>query len=257
AHVHAHRVGGAAELGVDRRQRRLGLFLGVVVGTGHRRRVGHQQRLGVGRLVVDRDAHVAEGADDRLDRLGVDQIFRQVVVDLGVGEEAAILALLDQLLGLGARGFALLFGDALAAAELLQQLLFLGAIAALGLGRRDGDALGHLGDDLGLVTLVESLDLSVEQVFGLGAGFGRRGRSPALRALGAPCAPGAPGALRRCPTLFGLCALRALLGLAGRLPRLGLGARELRFRPGDGSGLDLAQRLEQRLLAGGTAGARL
>ena len=99
AHVHAHRVGGAAEFGIDRRERGLGLLLDVLVGLGHRLGVGgDEQRLLVGRLVVDLDAHVAEGGDDGFDLLGIDQIVGQVVVDLGVGEEAALLAELDQVL---------------------------------------------------------------------------------------------------------------------------------------------------------------
>ena len=36
AHVHAHRVGGAAEFGIDRRERGLGLLLDVLVGLRHR-----------------------------------------------------------------------------------------------------------------------------------------------------------------------------------------------------------------------------
>ena len=68
-------------------------------GCGHRLGVGgDEQRLLVGRLVVDLDAHVAEGGDDGFDLLGIDQIVGQVVVDLGVGEEAALLAELDQVL---------------------------------------------------------------------------------------------------------------------------------------------------------------
>ena len=99
AHVHAHRVGGAAEFGVDGRERGLGLLLDVLVGLRHRLGVGgDEQRFLVGRLVVDLDAHVAEGGDDRFDLLGVDQVVGQVVVDLGVGEEAALLAELDQVL---------------------------------------------------------------------------------------------------------------------------------------------------------------
>jgi len=46
AHVHAHRVGGAAELGVDGGQRRLGFLHGLLVR--HRRRgFGHEQILGL------------------------------------------------------------------------------------------------------------------------------------------------------------------------------------------------------------------
>jgi hypothetical protein len=65
---------------------------------------GHQQVLGGGRLVEDLDAHVVEGADDRLDLLGVHHVVGQVVVDLGVGEEAAFLAQRDQVLQARATG---------------------------------------------------------------------------------------------------------------------------------------------------------
>ena len=64
--------------------------------------------LGVGRLVVDLDAHVAEGRDDGLDLLGVDQVVGQVVVDLRIGEEAALLAELDQVLQARAAGLGVL-----------------------------------------------------------------------------------------------------------------------------------------------------
>ncbi len=105
AHVHAHRVGGAAELGIHGRKRGLGLLLDIFIGLRHRRRVGgDQQLLLVGRLVVDLDAHVAERGDDRFDLLGIDQIVGQVVVDLGIGEEAALLAELDQVLEARAPG---------------------------------------------------------------------------------------------------------------------------------------------------------
>src|SRR5690606_23079878 len=63
------------------------------------------QRFGIGRLVVDRDAHVAERADDAVDGFGVDQVVGQMVVDLAVGQVAAVLAQLDELLEPVATGF--------------------------------------------------------------------------------------------------------------------------------------------------------
>src|SRR5690606_40795077 len=42
--------------------------------------------------------------DDGLDLLGVDEVVGQVVVDLGVGEEAALLAELDEVLEARAPG---------------------------------------------------------------------------------------------------------------------------------------------------------
>jgi hypothetical protein len=47
---------------------------------------------------------VAERGDDGVDRLGIDQVVGQMVVDLGVGQEAALLAELDQNLELVAAG---------------------------------------------------------------------------------------------------------------------------------------------------------
>ena len=97
AHIHAHRVGGTAEFGIDGGERRLGLLDHVLVGD-RRRRIRHQQRFGIGRLVVDVDAHVVDHADDVFDLLGVQHVVGQVVVDLGVGQVAAILAEHDQVL---------------------------------------------------------------------------------------------------------------------------------------------------------------
>ena len=55
-----------------------------------------QQGGGIGGLLVDGDAHVVEHPDDRLERLGVDQSFRDVVVDLLLGQEPSALAHLDE-----------------------------------------------------------------------------------------------------------------------------------------------------------------
>ena len=66
---------------------------GAVVGV-----VGHQQRFGVGRLVVDRMPMSLSMRDDALDLLGVEHVVGQVVVDLGVREVAALLAQHDQVL---------------------------------------------------------------------------------------------------------------------------------------------------------------
>jgi hypothetical protein len=97
AHVHAHRVGGAAEFGVEVDAAASALLVDVVGGDG-RRRLGHQQRLGVGGHVVDLDPHVVDHADDALDLLGVEDVVGQVIVDFGVGEVAALLAEHDQVL---------------------------------------------------------------------------------------------------------------------------------------------------------------
>jgi hypothetical protein len=96
AHVHAHRVGRAAELGVDGRERRLGGFLGFLLRRGGRAAAGDEERRRVGRLLVTGDAHVVEHRDDRLEDLVVHQLLGQVVVDLLVREEAARLPHLDE-----------------------------------------------------------------------------------------------------------------------------------------------------------------
>ena len=98
AHVHAHRVGGAAELGVERRERRGGFLDRLLVG-GRRGLVG-QQRLGIRCLLVHRDAHVVDGVDDVFDLLRIDDLGGQVVVHLRIGEIALLLAAGDQQLQL-------------------------------------------------------------------------------------------------------------------------------------------------------------
>ena len=47
-------------------------------------------------MLVHRNAHVVKRTDDALDRFRIDDIFRQVIVDLGVRQKTAILAQLDQ-----------------------------------------------------------------------------------------------------------------------------------------------------------------
>ena len=66
-HVHAHRVGGAAEFGVDSGQGLFGLFLDLFVIGRAGRGVRHQQIFGSRGFVEDLDAHVVEGGDDGLD----------------------------------------------------------------------------------------------------------------------------------------------------------------------------------------------
>jgi hypothetical protein len=98
AHVHAHRIGGAAEFGIERGQRRGGFLDGFFVG--RRGGIGGQQRLGVRCLLVHRNAHVVNRVDDVFDLLRIDDLGRQVIVDLRVGEVALFLAARDQQLQL-------------------------------------------------------------------------------------------------------------------------------------------------------------
>ncbi len=97
AHVHAHRVGGAAEFGIGDRERGGGFLDRFLVRRG---RIGQQQRLGIRRLLVHRDAHVVDRVDDVFDLLRIDDLGRQVVVDLGIGQVALFLAARDEQLQL-------------------------------------------------------------------------------------------------------------------------------------------------------------
>src|SRR5690606_26707168 len=93
AHVHAHRVGGAADVGLYRGQGGGGFFSGGFVGIGF----GKQQRIGIRRALEDVDAHVVDHADDVFDLFRIGDVFRQVVVDFGVGQVALLPAAGDQL----------------------------------------------------------------------------------------------------------------------------------------------------------------
>ena len=110
-HVHANRVGRAAEFRVDGRQRGLGRFFGFVLGPRRAGAAGHQQRRSVGRFLVDGDAHVVEHLHRRLEHLGVDQLFGQVVVDFLLRQVAARLAGLHEHLQLGAALVGFFFGE--------------------------------------------------------------------------------------------------------------------------------------------------
>ena len=131
AHIHAHGISSTAKFGIHRGQRGFSFGRGFLVR--HRRRgIGHQQRLGVRRLVIHLNAHVVDHADDDLELFGVEHLVGQMVVDLGVGEVAALLAQHNQIaqpvaarLGVGGRH--------LAAFELLDQRFFFGGERARGL----------------------------------------------------------------------------------------------------------------------------
>ncbi len=99
AHVHAHRIGGAADFGIDRRKYGDGfLGCGFVVGGD---RVFRQHGFGIGRDLMHLDAHVVDHADDVFDLLRIDDVVGQVIVDLGVGQVPLLLALDDQGLDFG------------------------------------------------------------------------------------------------------------------------------------------------------------
>ncbi len=94
AHVHAHRVGGAAGLGLHGGQRGGGLLGGILVGGDVF--VAEQQVLHVRGHLVHGDAHVVDHPDDLLDLLGINDLVGQMVIDLCVSEVALLLALGDQ-----------------------------------------------------------------------------------------------------------------------------------------------------------------
>src|SRR5690606_22199138 len=102
AHVHAHRVGGAAAFSVQAGQRRSGLLGGGLVdfaaaGAG----VTNRQGVGIRCHFVHFDAHAIDQRDDVLDLLGLDHVVGQVIVDFRVGQVALLQALADQLFDIG------------------------------------------------------------------------------------------------------------------------------------------------------------
>ncbi len=95
AHVHAHRIGRAAELRIQRGQRGRG-FLRIVVIVFVDGVLVHQQAVIFRCGFMHRDAHVADHVDDIFDLLGIDDIVRQRIVDLGIGQIAFLLAVGNQ-----------------------------------------------------------------------------------------------------------------------------------------------------------------
>ena len=94
AHVHAHRIGGAAEFRIEIGERRGGFFDRFFIGSGGG--VGQQQRFGIRRLFVHRNAHIVDHVDDVFDLLRIDDFARQMIVDFSVGEVALLLAARNQ-----------------------------------------------------------------------------------------------------------------------------------------------------------------
>ena len=170
AHVDAHGIRRAAELAVHRRERGLGLRLGVLVGDGLARALDEQLLL-VGRDLVDLDVEVPENGDDRLDRVLVKERVRNVVVDLAVGDVAALLSERDELHEAGLPVLlALLLGAVAVLHRLEERLVAHGARAprAAGLLRAVGGGagafrgalpLGRLG---GVISLVGRISDVVE-----------------------------------------------------------------------------------------------
>jgi len=166
AHVHAHRVGGAAKLAVHRGERGLGFFFGFFFGGRSRAGVGQQQRFGVGRLLIDRHAHVVEQRHHDFERFGLGQLVGQVVVDFAVRQVAARLAELDQGLEVVAPGLGFFFGqDGVVEPELFHQgaLFGLADFHAQGLGLFD--RLGRLTRIGGAVSRERGIGIGAELFF--------------------------------------------------------------------------------------------
>jgi hypothetical protein len=94
AHVHAHRIGGAAELGIEIGESGGGFLDGFFVGGSGG--IRQQQRFGIRRLLVHRNPHVVDHVDDVFDLFRIDDLARQMIVDFGVGEVALLLAARNQ-----------------------------------------------------------------------------------------------------------------------------------------------------------------
>ncbi len=100
-HVHAHRIGCAADFGFHGRQRRRGFFRRRIVVRITGGGVIEDQGVRIRRFFVHLDAHVVDHVDDVFDLFRIDDVIRQVIVDLRVGKEALFLALGDQVFELG------------------------------------------------------------------------------------------------------------------------------------------------------------
>ena len=97
AHIHAHRVGSAADLGFHSGQRCRCLFgRGVVLG-GRGGGVVQDQRIGIRCDFVHRNTHIVDHVDDVFDLFRIDDVIRQMIVHLGICEEALLFTLGNEL----------------------------------------------------------------------------------------------------------------------------------------------------------------
>src|SRR5690606_35391418 len=95
-HVHANRVGGAAEFRIDAGERSFGFFRCVVVVARYGR-IRQQQRLGIRRLLVHRDPHVVNHVYDVFDLFRIDDSAWQVIIDFSIGQVTLLLAAGNQI----------------------------------------------------------------------------------------------------------------------------------------------------------------
>ncbi len=91
-HVHAHGVGGAADIRFHGSESRGGLFGGGFIGIGF----GQQQGICIRGNLEYVNAHVIDHADDIFHLFRIGNILRQVVIDLGVSQVTLLTATLDQ-----------------------------------------------------------------------------------------------------------------------------------------------------------------
>ena len=166
-HVDAHGVRRAAEFAVDRRKGGFGLLLDVVLA--HHGGVAlHEKLVLVGRTFVHLNVEGRHHAHDRFDRVVVDEAGRNVVVDFGVGDVAALLTHADELEELRAAVFGRLLFRAVALGENVSDITVLAvfclAAALAGVGFVFGE-FRNVGNVLGVlfvaVVFVDHVDVGV------------------------------------------------------------------------------------------------
>ena len=94
AHVHTHRVGCASDFRLNAGENLRGSFFRIFVGIVVR--FSKQEIIGIRCFFHHLNAHVVDHLDDVFDLVGVDDIFRQMVIDLGIGQIALLLTTLDK-----------------------------------------------------------------------------------------------------------------------------------------------------------------
>ena len=166
-HVDANGVRRAAEFAVDRRKGGFGFLFDVVLA--HDGGVPlHEELVLVGRTFVHLNVEGRHHAHDRFDRVVVDEARRNVVVDFGVGDVAALLAHADELEELRAAVFGrflfrtVALGEHVAHVAVLAVLRLSAALAGFGLVfgefRNVGNVLGEL---FVAVAFVDHVDVGV------------------------------------------------------------------------------------------------
>src|SRR6266702_1198639 len=167
AHVHAHRVGGAAQLRIERSQGGGRLLDSLFVS--RLRRLGLQQRLGIRCLFVHRNAHVVDRIDDVFNLLRIHDLGGQMVIHLGIGQVALLLAAGNQKLELRLAIFGHHGGTALYTERrlLLDSILCAAAVLSIGWAlSRPGRLYGlHGGDNWLLRCLAQRCSGLLQTVF--------------------------------------------------------------------------------------------